>query len=56
MKYMSLLSMTANLANESGGMSDDLKGAIITALVTGMISIIGFLVTNASMKKRMLIQ
>lgn len=51
MKYMSLLSMTANLVNESSGMSDDLKGAIITALVTGMISIIGFIVTNASMKK-----
>lgn len=33
------------------GMSDDLKGAIITALVTGIISIIGFIVTNASMKK-----
>lgn len=48
---MGLLSMTAYLANESGGMSDDLKGAIITALVTGMISIIGFIVTNASMKK-----
>lgn len=51
MKYMGLLSMTAYLANESSGMSDDLKGAIITALVTGMISIIGFIVTNASMKK-----
>lgn len=51
MRYIGLLSMTANLANESNGMSDDLKGAIITALVTGMISIIGFIVTNASMKK-----
>ena len=48
---MGLLSMTAKLANESSGMSDDLKGAIITALVTGIISIIGFIVTNASMKK-----
>ncbi len=51
MKYMGLLSMTAYLANESSGMSDDLKGTIITALVTGIISIIGFIVTNASMKK-----
>ena len=51
MKYMALLSTTANLANESSGMSDDLKGAIITALVTGIISIIGFIVTNTSMKK-----
>ena len=51
MKYMGLLSMTADLVNESSGMSDDLKGAIITALVTGMISIIGFIVTNASMKE-----
>lgn len=33
------------------GMSDDLKGAIITALVTGIISIIGFVVTNVSMRK-----
>lgn len=31
-------------------MSDDLKGAVITALVTGIISIIGFIVTNVSMK------
>lgn len=51
MRYIGLLSMTVNLANESNSMSDDLKGAIITALVTGMISIIGFIVTNASMKK-----
>lgn len=51
MKYMGLLSMIANLVNESSGVSDDLKEAIITALVTGMISIIGFIVTNASMKK-----
>lgn len=32
-------------------MSDDLMGAIITALVTGIISLIGFVVTNVSMKK-----
>lgn len=32
-------------------MSDDLKGAIITAIVTGTISIIGFIVTNATMRK-----
>lgn len=32
-------------------MSDDLKGAIITAIVTSIISIIGFIITNASMKK-----
>lgn len=32
-------------------MSDDLKGAIITALVTGVISIIGFIITNVSMRK-----
>ena len=32
-------------------MSDDLKGAIITAFVTGVISIIGFIVTNLSMRK-----
>ena len=32
-------------------MSDDLKGAIITAIITGIISIIGFIVTNLSMRK-----
>lgn len=48
---MCLLSTAVNLANEGSGMSDDLKGAIITALVTGIISIIGFIVTNNSMKK-----
>jgi len=32
-------------------MSDDLKGAIITAIVTGVISIIGFIVTNMSMRR-----
>ena len=32
-------------------MSDDLKGAIVTTLVTEMISIVGFIVTNVSMKK-----
>ena len=32
-------------------LSDDLKGAIITAVVTGFISIIGFIVTNLSMRK-----
>lgn len=51
MNYMCLLSTAINLTNESSGMSDDLKGAIITALVTGIISIIGFIVTNTSMKK-----
>ena len=34
-----------------GSMGDELKGAIITAIVTGIISIIGFIVTNHSMKK-----
>lgn len=38
-------------ANNSSSMSDDLKGAIITALVTGIISIIGFIATNMSMRK-----
>lgn len=33
------------------GMSDDLKGAIITALVAAIVSIIGFIVTNMSMSK-----
>lgn len=32
-------------------MGDELKGAIITAFVTGIISIIGFILTNRSMKK-----
>lgn len=32
-------------------MSDDVKGAIITALIAGIIQIIGFIVMNHSMKK-----
>ncbi len=52
MKNIFLLSTIINSANVgSNGMSDDLKGAIITALVTGLISIIGFVVTNTSMKR-----
>ena len=49
--YMCMLSAAVNLVNEKTTMSDDLKGAIITALVTGMISIVGFIVTTTSMKK-----
>lgn len=33
------------------GISDELKGAIITALVSAIITIIGFIVTNLSIKK-----
>lgn len=33
------------------GLSDDLLGVIITAIVTSIISIIGFIVTNVSMRK-----
>ena len=51
MKYVYMLSGVTNSINEKTTMSDDLKGAIITALVTGIISIIGFIVTYTSMKK-----
>ena len=51
MMYVCMLSAAVNLVNEKATMSDDLKGAIITALVTGMISIVGFIVTTTSMKK-----
>ena len=44
---MYIIIASANTA----GMSDELKGAIITALVTGIISIIGFIVTNISMRR-----
>lgn len=44
---MSMILLSANTQS----MSDDLKGAIITALVTGIISIIGFIITNMSMRK-----
>lgn len=47
---ISLLEMLRE-SNESRRMSDDLISAIITALVTGIISIIGFVVTNNSIKK-----
>lgn len=33
------------------GLSDDLLGVIITAIVTSVISILGFIVTNVSMRK-----
>ena len=41
------------LINISGfqRISDELKGAIITALISAIITIIGFIVTNLSMKK-----
>lgn len=51
MDYACILSVMVNSASEKATMSDDLKGAIITALVTGIISIIGFVITNHSMKK-----
>lgn len=51
MDYVCILSRMVNLASEKATMSDDLKGAIITALVSGIISIIGFVITNHSMKK-----
>lgn len=38
-------------AEKAMTMSDDLIGVIITAVVTSIISIIGFAVTNASMRK-----
>lgn len=38
-------------AENTVAMSDDLIGVIITAIVTSIISIIGFIVTNASMRK-----
>lgn len=34
-----------------GNMSDDLKGAIITAIFTCIISVIGFILTNKNMSK-----
>lgn len=39
------------VATNTAEMSDDLKGVIITAIVTSIISIIGFIVTNISMRK-----
>ena len=36
-----------------GRMSDDLKGAIITAVLTSIISIIGFVLTNKNMSKNL---
>lgn len=48
---MYLLNTVVDLVYGKNAMSDDLKGTIITAIVTGVISIIGFIVTNISMKK-----
>ena len=36
-----------------GRMSDDLKGAIITAVFTSIVSIIGFILTNKNMSKNL---
>lgn len=51
MGYMYLLNSTANITNGTNVMSDELIGAIITTFVTGIISIIGFIITNVSLKK-----
>lgn len=48
---MLLLNFATDMVEASNGMSDELKGAIFTALVTSIISIIGFIATNISMKK-----
>lgn len=50
MKYMCALSAAVNLMNEEVSMSDDLKGAIITALVTGIISIVGLEIMQQNFK------
>ena len=41
----------ANNASQNAVVSDEIKGAIITALITGIISILGFIITYVSMKK-----
>ena len=51
MGYIYLLNTTANITNGTNVMSDELIGAIITTFVTGIISIIGFIITNVSLKK-----
>lgn len=44
-------SVLANNASQNAVVSDEIKGAIITALITGIISILGFIITYVSMKK-----
>ena len=48
--YWLVMAATKSIA-DGGAISDDLKGAIITACVTGIISIVGFIATNISMNK-----
>ena len=43
--------LLANATSQNAVASDEIKGAIITALITGLISIVGFIITYASMKK-----
>ena len=43
--------LMANTSSQNAIMSDEIKGAIITALITGIISILGFIITYVSMKK-----
>lgn len=42
-----------NVVEIFGKMSDDLKGAIITAVLTSIISVIGFVLTNKNMSKNL---
>ena len=48
---MRMMSFLWEQIAQINNMSDDLKGAVITAIVTGTISIVGFIVTYNSMKK-----
>lgn len=43
--------LMANTSSQNAVLSNEIKGAIITALITGIISIVGFIITYASMKK-----
>lgn len=51
MNFLTLLNAASAQVEAAKPMSDALIGAIIPAVVSGIISIIGFIVTNNSMKK-----
>ncbi|MDR7812054.1 hypothetical protein [Lacrimispora sp.] len=51
MKYFWLITIATKSIADISAISDDLMGAIITAIVTGTISIVGFIATNISMNK-----
>lgn len=48
---MNFMCVVATISSFFNSMGDELKGTVITAVLTSIISVIGFILTNRSMKK-----